>query len=80
MIQFEEKVYEIREYSTFPVKGYFADKLVKTYKKQAEALQESVDLNRVSDNKRYYAIDNPHEEIVVKPKMKKRLYEQYGLV
>lgn len=80
MIDLEEKVYEIREYGKFPIKGFFSDKFVKTYVKQEDAMYDSRVLNKKHENKRFYVIDNPHEWITLTRKEKLTLKEKYGLI
>jgi len=80
MIEIEEKIYEVREYSSFPEKKFFGDKLIRSFKKQEDALYESIFLNKKYPNKRYYAMDNPHEWVDVKTKDRKELEAKYGLV
>lgn len=79
MLDLNEKVYEVREYSKFPEKRYFSDKLVRTFPKQEDALYESIFYNKKYPNRRFYATDNPHE--FVEPKKKElETLAKYGIL
>ena len=79
MLDLDEKVFEVREYTRFPVKRYFADPLIKSFKHQDEAMAESIWHNERHTDRRFYAIDNPHEEITLKKKDVEELNAKYGL-
>ena len=79
-IQFDQKVYEVREYGKFPEKRYFADKLIRSFSSQEESLLESIYLNKKHPERRFYAIDNPHEEIELNKRERAELNEKYGLL
>lgn len=79
MLDLDEKVYEVREYSKFPEKRYFSDKLVRTFSKQEDALYESIFYNKKYPDRRFYATDNPHEFVELKKK-DLELLTKYGIL
>ena len=79
MLDLDEKVYEVREYSKFPEKRYFSDKLVRTFSKQEDALYESIFFNKKYPDRRFYATDNPHEFVELKKK-DLELLTKYGIL
>jgi len=75
-----DKVYQVREYDTFPKKRD-TDEVIREFKTLEEAQFESIYLNRKARmGKKYYAIDYPHKEVKLTDKQKKYLEKHYGLI